>query len=133
MKVNNFKSLRPLLLAFVLINVVLILAKKWMGENDMDRNVVIIGNLLIFLVSLVTFFISEKATRNPSPQASVRALYMSFLVKFFLLAIAAFTYIMVYKKTLNKPALFICMGLYIVYTVIEVSSLMSMLRKKKDG
>ena len=42
--------------------------------------------------------------------------------------IAAFIYISINKSHLNKPALFISMGLYLVYTFVEVSVLMKLLR-----
>ena len=54
-------------------------------------------------------------------------------LKFFVVAIAAFIYIMVTKKNVNKPALFFCMGLYIVYTFFEVSSLLRVLKQKKNA
>jgi hypothetical protein len=55
------------------------------------------------------------------------------MIKFFLIAIAAFVYIMVAKKNLNKPALITCMGLYLVYTFVEVSSLQKLLKQKKNA
>jgi len=37
------------------------------------------------------------------------------------------------KKDLNKPALFACMALYLVYTFVEVSSLQKLLKQKKNA
>jgi hypothetical protein len=37
------------------------------------------------------------------------------------------------KKEVNKASLFFCMGLYIVYTVIEVSALVKMAKQKKNA
>ena len=59
--------------------------------------------------------------------------YGSFIVKLFLLAGAAFIYIMTMKKDVNKPALFLCMGLYLIYTLIEVSGLMKMAKQKTNA
>jgi len=47
--------------------------------------------------------------------------------------VAAFAYIMMEKKNVNKPALIICMGLYLVYTFVEVSSLQKLLKQKKNA
>ena len=55
------------------------------------------------------------------------------MIKFFICAIAAFVYIMAAKKNVNKPGLFICMGLYIVYTSLEISSVMKLLKQKKNA
>jgi len=37
------------------------------------------------------------------------------------------------KKDVNKPGLFFCMGLYIVYTFIEVSGLMKVNKQKTNA
>ena len=52
------------------------------------------------------------------------------MIKFFVCLIAAFIYFMLAKKNVNKPALIICMGLYIVYTVLEVAALQKLLKQK---
>ena len=57
----------------------------------------------------------------------------SIMIKMFLLVVVAFIYIAMYKKDLNKPALFISMGLYLVYTFMEVSALMKRLKQKTNG
>lgn len=62
----------------------------------------------------------------------MRSAYSSIMFKFFLAAIAAFIYIAVYKKELNKAGLFICMGLYLAYTFLEVSVLTRILRQKPN-
>ena len=49
--------------------------------------------------------------------------------KFFVLAIAAFVYIAIFKKMISKPALFGCLGLYFLYTFIEMRSVMKMSKK----
>jgi len=54
------------------------------------------------------------------------------MVKMFLTIIAAGIYIAIYKRGLNKGGLFICMGLYLVYTFLEVSILTRMLRQKPN-
>ena len=44
-----------------------------------------------------------------------------------------FVYIMMNKKEVNKPSLFFCMGLYVVYTIIEVSGLMKVNKQKTNA
>jgi len=48
-------------------------------------------------------------------------------------AVAAVIYIFIFKNSLNRPALFTCMGLYLVYTLIEVSVLTKMLKENKNA
>jgi hypothetical protein len=91
------------------------------------------GNGLLMLVSMLAYILMRKAVISNNPQAFVRAIYGSFMLRFFLVAIAAFIYIMVVKKAVNKPALIACAGLYIIYTAIETRSLMKMLKQNKHA
>ncbi len=107
--------------------------KTFFINNDIDGTVVIIGNFILFLVSLFALIITQRSFRSENPQAFVRAVYSGFIIKFFVVAIAAFAYIMVAKKSVSKPALIICAGLYIIYTVLEIRKLFSMLKPKKHA
>jgi len=122
-----------MILVFIFLNVFFLLNQSWLAQKNLDQNVLIIGNLLLFLVSLVTFLITRKSLQSKNPNSFVRAMYGGFIVKFFVVAIAAFIYIMMAKKNVNKPALFTCMGLYIIYTFFEVSALLRLLKKKKNA
>ena len=99
---------------------------------DADRDVLIIGNVLLFVVTSISFFLARRGMQQSNPHAFVRYVYGSIMIKLFICMIAAFIYISIYKKNLNKPALFICMALYLVYTFMEVGVLMKMLRTKNN-
>ena len=62
-------------------------------------------------------------------QASVRAIMSSFMIKFFVIAIAAFIYIYLQRKTVNLPALYLAALFYILYTTLEVRLLLNQLKK----
>jgi hypothetical protein len=130
---NSFAPLRPMILVFILLNGFFISGKNLLAKWETDQSVLIIGNLVLFGASLLSFLLARRSLRSANPNAFVRAMYMSFMIKFFICAGAAFIYIMSAKKDVNKPALFICMGLYIVYTFIEVSSLTKLLKKLKNA
>jgi len=127
---NNRKAFVPLLLVFIILNGFFLFGKDFLEKNKIDHLVLIGGNLVVFIASALSFYISYRSINAKNPNASLRSMYGSFMIKFFLIATAAFVYIMVVKKNVNKPALIICMGLYLVYTFIEVSSLQKMLRQK---
>ena len=130
---TNLRLIVPMILIFIFLNAFFLLNKGWLAQKNLDQNVLIIGNLLLFLVSLVTFLITRQSLQSKNPNAFVRAMYGGFIVKFFVVAIAAFIYIMMAKKNVNKAALFTCMGLYIIYTFFEVSALLRLLKKKKNA
>lgn len=133
MNKNLFQFIRPLIFVFVLLTALFIAANDWLIKKEVSQDVLIGGNLILFIVSLTAFFITAKALRSSNPQAFVRAMYGSFIIKFFVLAIAAFIYIMMAKKNVNKPALVACAGLYIIYTGMETRALMKLLKQKKDA
>ena len=127
------KALRPVMLLFVLLNAFFIFGKNMLDRWGADQQVLIIGNALLFVITLASFMLAQKGLNNPNSHAFVRAVYSGIMIKLFLCLAAAFIYISTNKAKLNKPALFICMGLYLIYTFMEVSSLMKLLREKKNA
>ncbi|MGZ8551244.1 MAG: hypothetical protein ACXWV2_11305 [Chitinophagaceae bacterium] len=123
----------PLVILFVILNAVFLVGKNLLEKKGVDPYVLIGGNLVLFLASILAFYISYRSLTSPNPNATVRSLYGSFMIKFFVIIIAAFAYIMIVKKDLNKPALFACMALYMVYSFIEVSSLQKLMKKRKNA
>jgi hypothetical protein len=129
---NKLKLLRPMMLVFIMLNAFFIIAQKWLAGKGVDAPVVIAGNIVMFLVALVSFLLTLRNLKSANPHAFVRGIYSGFLLKFFAVAGAAFVYIASVKE-INKPALFICLGLYVVYTGIEVTSLTRLLKQQKNA
>jgi hypothetical protein len=133
MNKSLLQAARPLVLVFVFFTAAFIIGRNWLEEKGVDQQVLIAGNLLLFIVSFFTYFLTQRAIRSSNPQAFVRAMYAGFMLRFFALAIAAFIYIMVTKKDVNKAALIACAGLYIIYSIIETRTLVKMLKQKKNA
>jgi hypothetical protein len=127
------RQFRPAIFVFIFLNAGFFTLQGSLEKWGFDQEVLVYGNLLLFVISTVTFFMGAKGMLSKNNHAFFRLVYGSFMVKLFLLAGAAFAYIMYMKKDVNKPALFFCLGLYVVYTVIEVSALMKMGKKKNNG
>ena len=130
---NRSNPLRPMILVFVVMNGLLVAGKNILIRWGIDQDVAIIGNLILFLVSLAAFLITRNSLKSDNPNVFVRAMYSSFMIKLFVCAAGAFTYFMMVRPDINKPGLVFCMVLYIVYTAIEVSTLTKLLRKKKNA
>jgi hypothetical protein len=126
---RKFKSFFPIVLFFIVLNGFFISGKNMLNRWGMDQDVLIIGNLILLLITLVSFFLAQKGLKNPNPHAFVRSVYSGMMIKLFLCVIVVFIYVSLYKNTYNKPALFTCMALYLVYSFMEVSILMKLLRK----
>src|SRR5574338_438839 len=131
MKQKTTRPLFPVILLFILLNGVFISARTVMEKWSVDREVLIVGNLILFVVTLLSFWLGQRGLRSGNVQAFVRSIYSSFIVKFFIIAIAAFIYIITMKKNVNKPALISVRVFYLVYAFLEVSILMKMAKEKK--
>lgn len=129
---RSVKSFLPIVVIFVILNGFFIAGKTMLARWGVDQEVVIIGNLLLFVISIVSFLLGLRGLKNPNPHAFVRSVYTSMMLKLFICIIAAFIYISMYRDNINKPALFTCMGLYLLYTFVEVSILTKLLKGKTN-
>jgi hypothetical protein len=129
---NKFREFVPVILLFIILNALAISLRSKLVNWNIDQDVVIGGNLFLFAITFFSFLIAKKGLQDKNTHAFMRSVYGSIMFKMFLAIIAAFIYIAIYKKDLNKAGLFICMGLYLVYTFLEVSILTRMLRKKPN-
>ncbi len=130
---RNRSPLFPVIIFFILLNALFLTARNFLERSGFDQSVLIIGNLVLFAATLVSFVFAKRGLRSENPQAFVRSVYMSIMIKLFICLIAALIYIFLFRKNLNRPALFTCMGLYLVYTFIEVSVLTKMLKQKRNA
>lgn len=129
---NKFREFAPVVLLFVILNALAISMRSRLLAWNVDQDVLIGGNLFLFLITFFSFLIAKKGLQNRNTHAFMRSVYLSMMFKMFLSIIAAFIYISIYKKGLNKAGLFICMGLYLVYMFLEVSILTRILRNKPN-
>lgn len=129
---SKFRDFAPIALLFIILNGLFIGFRERLLAWNFDQDVLIMGNLFLFVITFFSFLIAKKGLQHQNPHVFMRSVMGSIMVKMFLAIIAAFIYIAIYKKGLNKPALFICMGLYLVYTFLEVSVLTRILRRKPN-
>jgi hypothetical protein len=129
----NRKRFIPLLGLFIAVTSFANLFRSFLQQKGIDADVLIIGNLIIFLVSLLSLYFHIKGFLDKNVQVFLRSAYGSLMIKMFGLAAVAAVYILVMKKEVNKPALFICMALYIFYTAIEIRQMFVLLKEKKNG
>jgi hypothetical protein len=129
---NRSKPFIPILLIAIILNGLFVIGRSRLEAWNFDQNVLIIGNSLLCVITLFSYFVATRGLRNTNPHAFMRSVYGSIMMKLFLCIIAAFIYIAAYGKSLNKPALFTLMGLYLVYTFIEVSVLTKLLKNKPN-
>ncbi len=130
---GKLKGFMPVLILFVILNVIFVVGRNALENWGADQETLIAGNAILFVFTLISFLVALRGLHNPNPNVFMRTVMGSIMLKMFLIVIAAFVYISIYRKDINKPALFTCMGLYLVYTFLEVSGLMKMLKQKTHG
>ncbi len=133
MNKDFIRSIRPLFIIFIALTAFFITGNKWLVEKGINHEVLIIGNLIIFSATILALWVLLKAGDSSNPQSFVRAMYGSFMVRFFVILVAAFVYIMTAKKNVNKPGIIGCAVIYAVYSVLEISVLLKMMKKKKNA
>ncbi len=134
MKKEHLHVFQPLVWLFLLVTIICIVVKLMgSGDEGMDTRVVFLANLLLFLIAAIGISIQLIAMKNQNPYAMIRGVMVSMVMKLFLLGAAAFIYIYFAGDHKSTSAIFISMGLYLVYTWIEVRIAMKLKPPTKDG
>jgi hypothetical protein len=127
------KSMLPLVVVFLVICGLVFGFREMLIQKGFDWEVLIGGNIFLYLVTSISMHLLNKGMAAPNTHAFLRNAYGGIMVKLFACAAAAFIYIVVAGDNLNKPALFACMGLYLVYTFLEMRIVLQQSNQKKNG
>ncbi len=95
-----------------------------------DRLSLIIGDVFLAGISLLSFFLIKNGIESGDANRFVRAKMTGTILKFFLCISLLLIYVFVNDRQVHKPSLFLFLGLYVVYSVIEAVPLSVMARKK---
>lgn len=135
MKRSKFKldkNYLYLLLFFVLSSTICLGFKMKEYDARVNFDVIEGGNVLIFILSMISCRMHLKAATSKDANAFVRSIQGSMLLKLFILGAAAFIYVYLAGAKRNAPAIFICMGLYVIYSIIEVRGAYVLIGKKNE-
>lgn len=126
---HSLKAFAPSVFFFLFLSgLIFIFSNKIVGYG-LSVKILHIGNIFIFFLSLISFLLLQKGGNAASPQILVRYFYISFLIKFILVAMLS----LVYAKTtprVNKISIITCMFFYIIYTFLEMRVLLKVGKKK---
>ena len=122
----------PIIVVYVISTAIFITGKKWAATYHADSDILIIGNTVLMVATLISFFLYQRSLGNNQPQAFLKYIYGGMFLKMIICLLAAFIYIAMADNGVNKPALFGCMFLYFVYTFIEVSILLRLSKQQKN-
>ncbi|WP_439505907.1 hypothetical protein [Sediminibacterium sp.] len=133
MKIQHSKLFFPLVILFIIVTIICFLFTTSLKNNGINPMVVFGANSLLFLICAYSLGMQIKSVNNKNPHAMVRGVMGSVVLKLFVLGAAAFIYLYNAGESKSVNALFVSMGLYILYTWLEVKIAMQLNPGKKDG
>jgi hypothetical protein len=126
----SFKTVFPLFITFLVLTLFIFAGNIFFAEKGINYSVVMGGNCLFFLVSLLVFRMQYLAMYNPNPNVFVRSVMGGTMIKMFGCLAAIIGYYFISRPAFNKPAVYISMVIYIVYLVVEVRTIMKLNKTK---
>ena len=111
------KKLLPLLLLFAFVTVTALLLWSLLQGWGVSPIVLLAGNAILFLATGISFYLNQRALQAQRTQAFITGVYGGFIAKLVIILVAVVLYLTL-ADPINKPALFICMGLYLLYSFL---------------
>ncbi len=127
------KSFLPLSYIFIFSTAIILVLQKPLRDWGFDILVLLIGNLIVFLITLGAFLLYQKTLRNSNPNFFLRMMYSGLLLKMFVCIIAVLAYVLSVRAAVNKAAIIGCFVFYFIYTFTEVKILMRLMRQQKNA
>jgi hypothetical protein len=105
-----------IILVFITLSALFYGAKMYLPEYNL--NLLMGGNIILAALSIISFLlISAQMTKKPA--AFIRGVQASNFLKLFVCVVSVVVYVMINKPHVHKPSLFVLMGIYAVYSIIE--------------
>lgn len=123
----------PLVILYCIMTAFIVAGKKWLLQWGVDQAVVMVGNLLLFAVSLISLLLYQRAMAHPTTTGFLRNTYSGLFFKLLVCIFAVMLYVFIAKDQLNKPALFACIFLYFLYALLEMRSLMQWNKARRNA
>lgn len=117
-----------LILIFIILGTIFYLLKQ--NNPEYRLNVLMTGNLIMFLLSAFTFYNVRKSIKE-RPQAFVRSVYGSTFLKLIVCIFSILIYALLNREHIHKPSLLMLFGIYAVYTGVEAVVLSKLVRGDK--
>lgn len=126
----NRKALLPIILVFILINTFLLTSPSFFEKQNIDREVLIGANAILFISNFITLLLLQKALKNSNPNVFVRSMMAGTVIKLLIIAISFVAYAFAVKRDINKPAVYISVFLYFLYLALEVAIVLKLNKQK---
>ena len=128
-KTKDRSAIVRLFIFFLMVNSFCLLFKNWLSSKSIDPVVLGIGNCILFFLSVIIYFMQKKSLKNPNPNVFVRSVMAGTLIKLIVIAGAVISYLLTAGENKSSYAVVAAMGLYFVYTFIEVKTVSKLNRQ----
>jgi hypothetical protein len=126
-----FRSFLPLIILFLVVNLILVILKILFPATAFQ--VLLAGNMILFLASLLSFYLYRRALLDKNPNVFIRLFYGGMILKMGICISAALLYVLLNKGGIRKNAILECFALYFLYTFVEVKKLMRLSKQQKNA
>ena len=134
-KIDLSRLLLPIIGIALVINGICLYLIKFSGKYGLEKvdfGVVLWGNVIVAILSLISISLHYITFQKNNPQAFTRSVMAGTFLKLIVVMITVLIYVSVTGKDRNVPGVIVCMGLYILYTFLEVMTT-ARLNKRKNG
>jgi uncharacterized membrane protein YidH (DUF202 family) len=114
-----FKKILPVLALFAFINAIGLFSINFFLIKEVKIPFILVVNGMLFVLSLLNFRRVQQMDLN-KPNQMVQSVMIGTLIKMMVFAVAALIYSKQQKGPVGYTTLLISMGLYLVYTYIEI-------------
>lgn len=94
-----------------------------------DLDALLVANGVLALLTIIGYLIIRRPLRGNGAHAFVRGVYSATLLKLMVCMGAIFAYAIGNRSNLHKPTVFLMLGLYFVYTIVETVILSGVVKK----
>lgn len=115
----SFKKFLPVLALFMFINAIGLYSINFLPIEGVKMPFVLVVNGMLFALSLLNFRRVQKMDIH-KPNQMVQSVMLGTLIKMMVFAVAALVYSKQQKGPVGFITLLISMGLYLVYTYVEI-------------
>jgi hypothetical protein len=115
----KIKHLLPVLFVFVIVNAILLTAHSLLAQQYIKYEFVMAVNLMLLMMSIFNFNRIRKVDIK-NPRALVNSVMMGTILKMVVFAGGALFYATQKKAPVGMATLLSSMGLYLIYTWLEI-------------
>ena len=126
------KIVLPLVVLFIVFSGSITASRSLLAKWGIDSDILVIANIIFFLISLIAFFMQQKALANSNPHVFVRSVMGGMMIKMFVVIIAVVVYRLIAGNQVSKVSVFAAMFLYLIYLGVEVAAI-TKLNRQKNG